>query len=77
MDKLLKALKEHLCVVSYKKIDTGNVRDMECTLDPKRIPNHFNVNQNAGSDHLLVWCTDRNDWRSFRVSTMVEWKIIE
>ena len=76
MEQLIKALKENLCVVSYKKIDTGELREMECTLDPNLIPNNHNINQQATSDHILVWCTDRDSWRSFRASTMIEWKII-
>lgn len=77
MEDLLKALKEHLCVVSYEKIDTGQIRDMECTLDPQRIPGNANINQRADSEDILVWCTDREAWRSFRANTMTGWKIID
>lgn len=75
MDKLLKALKESVCIVSYKKIDTDEIRNMECTLNPELTPNNENINQNPDSHHILVWALDRSAWRSFRVSTMQEWKV--
>lgn len=75
MDRLLKALKEGICIVSYKKIDTNELRNMECTLNPELIPQHININQNPDSHHILVWALDRNAWRSFRVSTMQEWNV--
>ena len=76
-DELLKALQEGTCVVSYKKIegpDIGKVRDMVCTLCPETIPTHTSVKQDPSSDHLLVWCIDREKWRSVRASTIQEWK---
>jgi hypothetical protein len=75
MEQLLKALKEGTCFVSYQKVDTGEVRDMECTLKPELIPNHPDVNQNADSDQILVWALDRNDWRSFFSDTLKDWKV--
>lgn len=75
MNTLLKTLKENLCVITYEKIDTGEIREMECTLNPALIPNNHNINQQPSSDHILVWCTDRNAWRSFRVSTMKNYVI--
>lgn len=74
MDKLIKALKEGTCIVSYKKIDTGEIRDMECTLKPDLIPGHHDITQSPQSDHILVYALDRDAWRSFRASTMQSWK---
>jgi hypothetical protein len=74
MEKLLKALKEGVCIVSYKKIDTGEIRDMECTLNSELIPGHIDITQHSDSHHILVWALDRDAWRSFRASTMQGWK---
>jgi len=74
---LLKALQEGTCIVSYKKIegpDTGTIRDMVCTLSPEIIPAHTKVKQDSKSEHLLVWCIDRDKWRSVRVSTIQSWE---
>lgn len=61
--------------MSYKKIDTGEIRDMECTLNPDLIPDHHDISQQPSSDHILVYAIDRDTWRSFRVSTMTNWVI--
>jgi len=75
MDKFLKAAKEGAVVVEFNKIDTGELRVMECTLNPV-LSNH-NVpeilEQSANSDHLVVWALDKQAWRSFRVNTVVNW----
>ena len=76
MDKLIKALKEGTCIVSYKKIDTGEIRDMECTLNPELIPGHHDITQNAQNDHILVYALDRDAWRSFRANTMTGWSVV-
>lgn len=76
-EELLKALQEGACVVSYKKIEgpeTGSIRNMECTLSPDIIPTHTKVKQDPSSDHLLVWCIDREKWRSVRASTIQKWE---
>ena len=74
-DDLLQELKKGECVVTFEKIDTGELREMHCTLNPDLIPNHFELNQSPDGSDLVVWCTDKDDWRSFRVSTMKEWRI--
>lgn len=77
--KLLKALTENQCVVSYEKIEgpeTGQIRDMLCTLVPEHIPSHTQISQNSNSDHLLVWCIDRDNWRSVRANTIKGWKTV-
>jgi hypothetical protein len=75
MEQLIKALKEGVCIVSYKKIDTDEIRNMECTLKPELIPTHIDIRQSPDSHHILVWALDRDAWRSFRVSTMQEWNV--
>lgn len=76
IDELLKALYDGICVISYKKIEgpeTGKLRKMVCTLSAGEIPSHTHIKQNPGTEHLLVWCIDRENWRSVRVSTIKEW----
>lgn len=76
MDKLIQALKQGICIVSYQKIDTGEIRDMECTLNPELIPGHRQIEQNADNDDILVYALDRNTWRSFRANTMTGWRAV-
>ena len=75
--KLLLALDEGECIVTYEKIEgpkKGELRDMVCTLSSELIPTHNKIHQNVMSEHLLVWCIDRNDWRSVRADTIKGWK---
>lgn len=79
-NKLLSSLYTDKCVVSYEKIEgpnKGDVRDMLCTLNPELIPTHNKIHQNPASDHLLVWCLDRDGWRSVRADTITGWKVAE
>ena len=82
MEDLLKALKENVCIIEYEKLetgagDTGTIRAMACTLDPNRIPSHNNINQQASNNDIVVWCTDRDAWRSVRASTIKDWRVCE
>ena len=74
MAKLLEALKTQVCFVTFEKIDTGELREMECTLNPELIPNGYVVNQRMGDD-LVVWALDRDAWRAFRVNTVTDWRV--
>ncbi len=75
MNELITALKAGECIVTYEKIDTGELREMHCTLNPTLIPNNYDLNQSDTSNEMVVWCIDRDAWRSFRVNTMKEWRV--
>ena len=73
--ELLAAAKEGLITVVFDKINDGGRRVMECTLNSE-ISNHNVpeiIEQRDDNDHLVVWCTDKEGWRSFRVDTLVRW----
>lgn len=79
VEALLQSLKENVCIVEYEKVnpeDLGSVRAMACTLMPSRIPTHTKIDQNATTDQVLVWCTDKNAWRSVFVNTIKDWRVI-
>ena len=61
--------------VEFEKINTGELRVMPCTLNRElsngNVPEI--VEQRENSDHLAVWCLDKDAWRSFRVSTVKNW----
>lgn len=75
--KLLEALNEGIVQVSFKKIDTGELRVMPCTLNEIILNAHnvaIKIKMGAESDHFCVWSLDKNAFRSFRISTVTEWK---
>lgn len=74
---LTKALREGVVTVVFDKINDGGRRVMPCTLNSV-LSNHNVpeiIEQREDSDHLVVWCLDKEGWRSFRASTLVEWYV--
>ena len=75
--KLLEALQTGHVTVTFKKIDTGELRIMPCTLEPKALKEAgvtTTVKYSATSmEAFPVWSLDKNAWRSFRLDTVVQW----
>lgn len=75
--KLLEALNKGIVQVTFKKIDTGELRVMPCTLEETVLDAHganIKIKMNADSDHFCVWALDKNAFRSFRLTTVTEWE---
>ena len=75
--KLLEALQKGQVTVTFKKIDTGELRIMPCTLDPdvlkaNGITSTINYSPTE-MEAFPVWSRDKNAWRSFRLYTVVQW----
>ena len=76
MNKLIEALKKGIVIISFRKIDSGEIRVMQSTLNPELIPNVTNpLNVDSSSDTIMVWSLDKNAWRDIRSDTITEWKI--
>ena len=76
MNKLIEALKKGVVIISFRKIDSGEIRIMPSTLNPELIPNVTNpLNVDSSSDTIMVWSLDKNAWRDIRSDTITEWKI--
>ena len=71
---LLEALKKGTVTVSFRKIDTGELRVMPCTLNPvvleaNGVTNKVNV-QGTDTEAFPVWALNKDAWRSFRLDTL-------
>ena len=79
---LLNALFQGTVTVSFRKVNTDELRVMPCTLNPKvlmasGVTNKVEMSESAaGSDHLAVWALDKNAWRSFRLETVEGWEVM-
>lgn len=75
VDEFLKAAKERDVTVVFEKINGGGIRKMHCTLNPEASAGNVQevFEQRPESDHIAVWALDKDAWRSFRVSTVIEW----
>lgn len=73
---LTEKLKRGICMVSFTKVD-GTQRTMPCTLredllPPARAddPASQKKVRDISNAVMVVWCTDRGAWRSFRVENV-------
>lgn len=71
-------LKRSVCTVTFTKVN-GENRTMPCTLRDDFIPqvelkeSKEPTKERKKSDTVLsVWCTDKNEWRSFRLENVTE-----
>lgn len=68
-------LHEGVCEVTFTKID-GSVRVMPCTLNSALLPakpvTESTAKKKSNPDNLSVWCTDKSEWRSFRIANVTK-----
>jgi hypothetical protein len=76
-EELIEALKDHILAVSFTKAD-GTIRRMMCTLNAAHLPviTENDVDRREYNKHSLdviaVWDLEKNDWRAFRVDSVLE-----
>ncbi len=79
---LLAALQRGSVTVSFRKIDTDELRVMPCTLNEtvliaEGVKAKVEMSQtSADSAHFAVWALDKNAWRSFRLETVEGWEVL-
>ena len=73
-------LHNSICEVTFTKVN-GETRVMPCTLKAGIVPV---VERKEGSepkkqspDTMSVFCTDKNQWRSFRVANVTNVKVLD
>ena len=78
---LIEALSKHECTVTFTKVN-GETRVMPCTLKEDVIPkppadvaSKSTVKRHENQNVVSVWCTDKKEWRSFRVDNVVDLQI--
>ena len=77
--ELIEILSASVAEVTFTKIN-GEERVMPCTLQEHLIPRKESNDSNgkkAKETNLTVWCTDKNEWRSFRVSSVTRVSVID
>lgn len=77
---LLKALKNGVVKVSFRKIDTKELRIMPCTLNETILKeNEITTKIDYSPDAMEafpVWSLDKDAWRSFRLDTVEAWEAL-
>jgi hypothetical protein len=77
---LLEALKKGTVTVTFRKIDTGELRVMPCTLNPAILEANNVVNkvnyEPQNMEAFPVWSLDKDAWRAFRLDTVEGWEVL-
>jgi hypothetical protein len=73
-EEIVAMLETGVCEVTFTKIN-GELRQMPCTLKTELLPViNYKINEEKtrkqNPDNLSVWCTDKNQWRSFRIANV-------
>ena len=79
---LRKELHEGVVTVTFVKESTGTTREMVCTLASRFLPQRSEVStlkatRKTNPDACVVYDLQREDWRSFRYESVVEYKTID
>jgi|TARA_B110000037_G_C16927296_1_gene426999 hypothetical protein len=77
-EKFFEEAQKGIVTVVFEKLHTKEIRTMPCTLNSDFGDFVIEIKKyDPKSDHYVVWCTDKDAWRSFRVSTVKEWYVGE
>lgn len=67
------------CEVTFTKVD-GTVRVMPCTLQAGLLPpapvTENKKERKTNTENISVWCTDKSQWRSFKIANVTDIKIL-
>lgn len=77
-EELVSLLSNNVCEVTFTKVN-GESRIMPCTLREDVMPVRTSKEppRSLPASNLSVWCTDKNEWRSFRVANVTEVRVLE
>jgi len=77
---LVEGLKRNVIKVTFTKVN-GEERVMNCTLHQSVLPEKYIsediIKKKENPDVLSVWDIDKNGWRSFRLDSVKEIKVLE
>jgi len=85
-EQLTEMLRNNVCEVTFTKVN-GETRTMPCTLSEAIIPPapvhatntdnpvDFPKTKKVNLNTISAWCTDKKEWRSFRVANVTNVEI--
>ena len=75
---LVEGLKKNVMRVTFTKVN-GEERVMRCTLHDSVLPEQpiSGIKKKENQETLSVWDLDNDGWRSFRLDSIKEMKVIE
>ena len=77
IEDMIDSLKNGVVNITFKKIDSGEIRKMPSTLKSELIPDGTKIQSiSSTSDTIMVWSLDKNAWRDIRVNTISSWETV-
>lgn len=76
LDELRQHLTKGVAVVVFKKTD-GTIREMQCTLAEYLLPETKGTGRKPSKDVLVVFDLEKEEWRSFRIDSVIETFLLE
>ena len=76
---LLGLLRQHEVEITFTKVN-GDERTMPCTLVDNKLPKQEITEvkeRKRSTETISVWCTDKNEWRSFRVANVTKFTVLD
>ena len=75
---LVEGLKKNVMRITFTKVN-GDERVMLCTLHDSILPEQpiSEIKKKVNPDTISVWDLDNNGWRSFRLDSIKEMKVVE
>jgi len=76
-EEIVAMLQAGICQVTFTKVN-GELRKMPCTLKEELLPAkpvkslQEEKTRKSNADNLSAWCTDKNEWRSFKIANVQE-----
>ena len=74
---LLASLETGIVEIEFKSLNSGNTKQVICTLNESYLENHTSMNQNALSETILVYKIDSYKWEDIRTDSIINWNLIE
>ena len=71
--KIIDALQKGVITIVFKKIGTGEIRTMPCTLNNDISKQTLQIKKYSSPDAVICWGLDVEAWRDVRVDTIIEW----
>ena len=74
---LVEGLKSNLVKVVFMKVN-GDLREMTCTLHDSILPEPTitETTKKVNQDTISVWDIDKSGWRSFRIDSIKQFKLV-
>lgn len=74
--KLLKALEEHVVLITFQSLKSGRIYDREYTLSEKYCNIPIHIKKQSG-DKLICYDVEFQKWEDLQIDTIQGFKIVE